>query len=118
MASIARANETLVCRGKKWFRGTDIYRQSELDHRGDKQSITIKSQDAQAEVQDATINSQRARLPFVILPKRKLVIFCAGLLPRRVLLLLQRIRFWGTNNRLPGCRRAPVRGLTNQQPFS
>jgi hypothetical protein len=50
MASIARANETLVCRGKKWFRGTDIYRQSELDHRGDKQSITIKSQDAQAEI--------------------------------------------------------------------
>src|SRR5262245_26859147 len=31
MASIARANESLVCRGK-WFRGSDINRQSELDH--------------------------------------------------------------------------------------
>ena len=58
MASIARANDTLACRGKEWFRGSDIYRQSELDHRSDKQSITIKSQGAQAEVQGATINLQ------------------------------------------------------------
>jgi len=77
-----------------------------LTTRGDKQSITIKSQDAQAEVQGATINLQRARLPFVILPKRKQVTFCAGLLPRRVLLLLQRICVWGTNNR---CRDAAAR---------
>jgi hypothetical protein len=58
-----------------------------LTTRGDKQSITIKSQDAQAEIQGATINLQRARLSFVILPKRKLVTFYAGLLPSTNLLL-------------------------------